>query len=71
VFNVDARYVRFIPLGAHLRSELFVEAKNIFNTQNVASVNRVVPVDAAGNATVPLDSLPKLTGYCSATSRRG
>ena len=71
VFNVDARYVRFIPLGAHLRSELFVEAKNIFNTQNVASVNRVVAVDAAGNATVPLDSLPQLTGYLQRNVQAG
>jgi len=71
VFNVDARYVRFIPIGTHLRSELFVEAKNIFNTQNVASVNRVVAVDAAGNATVPLDSLPQLTGYLQRNVQAG
>jgi len=71
VFNVDARYVRFIALGTHLRSELFVEAKNIFNTQNVASVNRVVAVDAAGNATVPLDSLPQLTGYLQRNVQAG
>jgi hypothetical protein len=71
VFNVDARYVRFIPLGGHLRSELFVEAKNIFNTQNVATVNRVVAVDAAGNATVPLSSLPQLTGYLQRNVQAG
>jgi len=71
VFNVVARYVRFIRLGAHLRSELFIEAKNLFNTQNVASVNRVVAVDAAGNATVPLDSLPQLTGYLQRNVQAG
>jgi hypothetical protein len=71
VFNVDARYVRFIPLGGHLRSELFVEAKNIFNTQNVATVNREVAVDAAGNATVPLSSLPQLTGYLQRNVQAG
>jgi len=71
VFNVDARYVRFIRLGAHLRSELFIEAKNLFNTQNVASVNRVVAVDAAGNATVALDSLPQLTGYLQRNVQAG
>ena len=71
VFNVDARYVRFIRLGAHVRSELFIEAKNLFNTQNVASVNRVVAVDAAGNATVPLDSLPQLTGYLQRNVQAG
>jgi hypothetical protein len=61
VFNVDARYVRFIPAG-RLRAELFVEAKNLFNTENVASVNRVVPVDAAGNPSAPL-VFPGLSGY--------
>ena len=71
VFNVDGRYVRFIPLGARLRSELFVEAKNIFNTENVATVNRVVAVDAAGNATVPLSSLPQLTGYLQRNVQAG
>jgi hypothetical protein len=62
VFNVDARYVRFVPLGGRLRSELFVEAKNIFNTQNVAGVNRVVIVDGAGNPTMPL-AVPGTLGY--------
>jgi hypothetical protein len=62
VFNVDARYVRFVPLGGRLRSELFVEAKNIFNTQNVAGVNRVVIVDGAGNPTMPL-AFPGTLGY--------
>ena len=71
VFNVDGRYVRFIPLGTHLRAELFVEAKNIFNTENVASVNRVVAVDAAGNPTVPLTSFPPLTGYLQRNIQAG
>jgi hypothetical protein len=71
VFNVDARYVRFIPLGPRLRTELFVEAKNIFNTQNVASVNRVVAVDAAGNPTVSLSSLPQLSGYLQRNIQAG
>ena len=62
VFNVDARYVRFIPFGPRLRSELFVEAKNIFNTQNVAAVNRVVAVDAVGNPTAAL-AFPGTGGY--------
>jgi hypothetical protein len=71
VFNVDARYVRFIPFGTRLRTELFVEAKNIFNTQNVASVNRVVAVDAAGNPTVSLSSLPQLSGYLQRNIQAG
>jgi hypothetical protein len=32
-----------------VRAELFGEAKNLFNTQNVAAVNRIVATDAAGN----------------------
>jgi hypothetical protein len=61
VLNVDMRYVRFIPLG-RLRPELFVEAKNVFNVVNVSGVNRVVPVDVAGNPTAAL-AFPGTTGY--------
>jgi hypothetical protein len=70
VFNVDARYVRFIPLGTRLRTELFVEAKNIFNTQNVAGVNRVVVVDAAGNPTAAL-AFPGTSGYLQRNIQAG
>jgi hypothetical protein len=63
VFNVDARYVRFIPLG-RVRAELFVEAKNLFNTENVSAVNRVVTVDALGNPVSPIpDEFPGTAGY--------
>jgi hypothetical protein len=55
VFNVDARYSRFVPMG-RIRAELFVEAKNVFNTENVSTVNRVVVVDAAGNPLTPIPS---------------
>ncbi len=58
------------PIG-RLRTELFVEAKNIFNTQNVASVNRVVAVDAAGNPTVSLSALPQLSGYLQRNIQAG
>jgi hypothetical protein len=54
VFNVDARYVRFVRFTDRVRAELFVEAKNIFNTENVATVNRVVAVDTAGNPTTAI-----------------
>jgi hypothetical protein len=68
VFNVDARYSRFIPFNKRVRGELFVEAKNLFNTGcsdpaqystctiNVASVNRVVTTDSEGNLAAPLPS---------------
>ena len=42
VLNVDLRYSRFIPVSGPRKIELFVEAKNLFNKQNIAGVNRVV-----------------------------
>ena len=57
VINLDLRYSRFIPFAAGQRAELFFEAKNLFNTENIAGVNRVLPqaaVDAQGNALVPI-----------------
>jgi len=76
VFNIDARYVRFIPLGARVRAELFVEAKNVFNTGcsdpadyatctiNISAVNRVVTTNAAGQpaAAIP-DPFAGTAGY--------
>ena len=44
----DLRYSRFVPLVSAQRLELFFEAKNLFNTQNIAGVNRVVTTDTAG-----------------------
>jgi hypothetical protein len=53
VINLDLRYSRFIPIAAGHRAELFFEAKNLFNTENIAGVNRLVATDALGNPTVP------------------
>jgi hypothetical protein len=47
VLNLDLRYSRFIPI-TNWRGELFFEAKNLFNTRNIAGVNRVVATSAAG-----------------------
>ena len=55
VINLDLRYSRFIPVRRETRGEVFVEAKNLLNRQNVAGVNRVVTTDAAGN---PLAAIP-------------
>jgi hypothetical protein len=76
VFNLDARYVRFIPLGARFRGELFVEAKNVFNTGcsdpaeyatchiNISAVNRVVTTNAAGEPLAPIpDPFAGTAGY--------
>jgi hypothetical protein len=54
VFYLDLRYSRFIPLRDSQRLELFFEAKNLFNTENIAAVNRVIPTDTAGNPLSPL-----------------
>jgi hypothetical protein len=53
-----------VALGKRVRTELFVEAKNLFNAQNVASVNRVVQVDPLGNLLGPLPAeFPGTGGY--------
>jgi len=64
VVNLDLRYSRFIPFGGTMRGELFFEAKNLFNTENVAGVNRVVTTDALGNPATPIPStFPGTAGY--------
>jgi hypothetical protein len=64
VLNLDARYSRFLPFGRRVRMELFVEAKNLLNVNNVAAVNRIIPVDLLGNplAAIP-DEFPGTAGY--------
>jgi hypothetical protein len=47
VANLDLRYSRFIPID-NWKGELFLEAKNLFNTENIAGVNRVVATTALG-----------------------
>jgi hypothetical protein len=54
VVNLDLRYSRFIPTRGVQRAELFLEAKNLFNTENIAGVNRVVATDAQGNPASPI-----------------
>jgi Carboxypeptidase regulatory-like domain len=54
VFYLDLRYSRFIALTGAQRLELFFEAKNLFNTENLAGVNRVITTDAAGNPLTPI-----------------
>jgi hypothetical protein len=56
VFNVDLRYSRFFPLRTRTKAEFFLEAKNLFNTLNIAGVNRVVATDAAGNPLVDISN---------------
>jgi len=67
VFNLDLRYSRFIPIRGAQRAELFFEAKNLFNTENISGVNRVIATDAQGNPTATLlfngSDYPGKTGY--------
>jgi hypothetical protein len=52
-WNMDLRYSRFFPLGGNRRFELQAEFKNVFNTEQISSVDNTVTVDTAGH---PLDA---------------
>ncbi len=54
VLNLDLRYSRFIPVRGSAKGELFFEAKNLFNEENISGVGRVVPTDTLGNPASPL-----------------
>jgi hypothetical protein len=72
VVNLDLRYSRFVPAGGSRRGELFFEAKNLFNTQNVSAVNRVVPTDALGAPAAAIPStFPGTSGYDQRTMQLG
>jgi hypothetical protein len=65
VLNVDLRYSRFIPFSAARRAEVFLEAKNLFNVENVAGVNRVVTTEINGDlsaGSLP-GVFPRTSGY--------
>ena len=53
-FQVDGRYSRSIPIGARIKAELFVEAKNLLNRKNIRAVNSLVATDALGNPTAAI-----------------
>lgn len=66
VVYLDLRYSRFIPIRSGLRGEVFFEAKNLFNRENIAGVNRIVSTDTAGNPTTAMpavDAFPPTGGY--------
>jgi len=63
-FQLDGRYSRSIPIGARVRAELFVEAKNLLNRKNIRAVNSVVATDALGNPTTAIPGeFPVTTTY--------
>jgi hypothetical protein len=53
-YNVDLRYSRFIPINGARQVEVIGEFKNVFNTEQVSTVNQAFTVDALGNPAVPL-----------------
>jgi hypothetical protein len=53
--NVDARYSRRFRIQGNMAAEIIAEVKNLFNTEQVSSVNANVPTNAQG---VPLGVLP-------------
>ena len=53
-YNVDLRYSRFIPIAGRRQVEVIGEFKNLFNTDQVATVNQTFPVTPLGVPTVPL-----------------
>ena len=64
VANLDLRYSRFIPVASTWKGELFFEAKNLFDTQNVSGVNRTITTDAFGVPNVAIPStFPGTAGY--------
>jgi hypothetical protein len=53
--NVDARYSRRFRIQGNMAAEIIAEVKNLFNTEQVSSVNATVPTNAQG---VPTGTLP-------------
>lgn len=53
--NVDFRYSRKIRVSNTMAAEVIAEVKNLFNTEQVSSVNATVPTDLFG---VPTGTLP-------------
>ncbi len=66
-WNVDLRYSRFVPVRGNVRLEVMGEFKNLLNTVQWSSVNRVVTTDAAGNPTTRIPTVatgfPPTGGY--------
>jgi hypothetical protein len=67
-YNIDLRISRFVKLGGPFRAEIVAEFKNVMNTLQTASLNRVLATSAAGelpNGIVPksADDLTPATGY--------
>jgi outer membrane receptor protein involved in Fe transport len=53
-YNVDLRYSRFIPLAGRRQIEIIGEFKNLFDSEQVNTVNPTFAVTGAGVPTTPL-----------------
>jgi len=53
IFELDARYSRFVPIAERVKAQFIVESTNVTNTLNVANLNTTAEVDARGNILVP------------------
>jgi hypothetical protein len=62
--NVDARYSRRFRVQGNMAAESIAEVKNLFNTEQVSSVNANVPTNAQG---VPTGVLPTSGGQLPPT----
>ena len=63
VTYLDLRYSRFVPFSEAQRLELFFEAKNLFNNENVATVTRDVTTDAQGHIAQLPSPFPRQSAY--------
>ena len=57
--NVDFRYSRKVRFGRSMGAEVIAELKNVFNTEQVSSVNATVTTNAQGVPTVALPTSGK------------
>ena len=49
IYQFDARYTRtFFTLWERLKPKFIAEVNNVFNRENITSLNTAVPVDANG-----------------------
>jgi hypothetical protein len=65
--NVDFRYSRKLRIQGNMAAEIIAELKNVFNTEQISSVNATVATNAAGVPTAALptsgDQLQPTGGY--------
>jgi hypothetical protein len=62
IYQIDARYTRtFLTIKERFKPKFIAEFNNVFNRENITSINATAAVDAAGNITTPPTLLPTST----------